>query len=238
MKNRPDVDSLVAAPHAAPAHNAASAVLLQQLQRELSHARAELACSQAALHQARARAQQAQHLAEHDSLTALPNRRCFMKHLDQGLVQGRVRLPATTAPSAASLLAVLYLDLDGLKSINDRHGHEAGDGLLRIVATRLARAVRSGDLVCRMGGDEFACLMDGVLNHQQLSQLACKLFDAVSAPLRLGLLELTVRPSIGIALLETGGDSTDALLRRADTAMYRAKRQQLGYAFFDPELDA
>jgi diguanylate cyclase (GGDEF)-like protein len=135
------------------------------------------------------------------------------------------------------VLAVLYLDLDGFKPINDRHGHETGDGLLRVVAARLARAVRSDDMVCRVGGDEFVCLLGDVLNRQQLSHLACKLFDAVSAPLRIGTLDLLVRPSIGIAVCPQDGDTTDALLRRADTAMYRAKRQQLGYAFFDATVD-
>jgi diguanylate cyclase len=241
VKNRPEPDALTPAPQGVPALQSASAELLHQLQRELTRTRAELVLARAELQQVHAREQQAQHQAQHDSLTALPNRRCFVERLDLDLLQCRLVPPARAASGAGPVqpcLAVLYLDLDGLKSINDQHGHEAGDGLLRIVATRLARAVRGGDLVCRMGGDEFACLVSGALNQQQLSHLACKLFDAVSAPLRLGLLDLTVRPSIGIALCQPLGDSTDALLRRADAAMYRAKRQQLGYAFYDGQFDA
>ena len=187
-----------------------------------------LARSQQDLAQAHAARLQASHRALHDGLTTLPNRDCFRQRLELELAQ---------PGCAASGLAVLYLDLDGLKLINDGHGHAVGDELLRIVAARLARAVRAQDMVCRLGGDEFACLLGNVFNRDQLSHLACKLFDAVSAPLKIGDLELTVRPSIGIAVCPTDGNNSDALLRHADSAMYRAKRQQLGYAFFDASSD-
>ncbi len=187
-----------------------------------------LARSQQDLAQAHAARLQASHRALHDGLTTLPNRDCFRQRLELELAQ---------PGCAASGLAVLYLDLDGLKLINDGHGHAVGDELLRIVAARLARSVRAQDMVCRLGGDEFACLLGNVFNRDQLSHLACKLFDAVSAPLKIGDLELTVRPSIGIAVCPTDGNNSDALLRHADSAMYRAKRQQLGYAFFDASSD-
>lgn len=189
-----------------------------------------LARSQQDLAQAQAATQQASHRALHDGLTTLPNRDNFRQRLDQALTQPGLAAPVPT-------LAVLYLDLDGLKQINDGHGHATGDELLRIVAARLARSVRAQDMVCRLGGDEFACLLGNVFNRDQLSHLACKLFDAVSAPLKIGELELTVRPSIGIAVCPTDGNDSDALLRHADSAMYRAKRQQLGYAFFDASSD-
>ena len=189
-----------------------------------------LARSQQDLAQAQAAAMQASHRALHDGLTALPNRDNFRQRLDQALGQPGFAPPGPT-------LAVLFLDLDGLKLINDGHGHATGDELLRIVAARLARSVRAQDMVCRLGGDEFACLLGNVFNRDQLSHLACKLFDAVSAPLKIGELELTVRPSIGIAVCPTDGNNCDALLRHADSAMYRAKRQQLGYAFFDANSD-
>ena len=134
-------------------------------------------------------------------------------------------------------LALLYLDLDGFKPINEHHGRAVGDSLLRIVAARLARAIRAGDCVGRMGGDEFACLLGGIDDRQQLSHLACKLFDAVSAPLQVGTLQLTLRPSIGIAICPADGATADTLLKRADAAMYRAKRSQSGYAFFEPGAD-
>ncbi len=104
--------------------------------------------------------------------------------------------------------------------------------MLRIVAARLARSVRADDMVSRVGGDEFACLLADVPSREQLSHLACKMFDAVSAPMKIGQLKLTVRASIGIAVCPTDGASAEALLKSADNAMYRAKRQNTGYAFF------
>jgi diguanylate cyclase (GGDEF)-like protein len=201
------------------------------LAAELGLAQAELAQCRLDLANTRAGERRALHRAHHDSLTLLPNREAFHQRLSEKLAQ-------PTEPAQRPRLAVLYLDLDGLKPINDRHGHDAGDDLLRIVAARLARAVRKDDLVCRMGGDEFACLLNEVLNRDQLGHLACKLFHAVSAPLKIGALELTVRPSIGIAVCPKDGATADTLLRSADTAMYRAKRKQLGYAFFDAGHDA
>ena len=166
----------------------------------------------------------ARHLALHDGLTSLPNRRFFRERLDHALSQVAPQRPA---------IAVLYLDLDGFKPINDAHGHATGDELLKIVAARLARAVRAGDMVGRLGGDEFACLLADSLNREQLTQLANKLVDAVSAPLQVGPLKLTVRPSIGIAICPTDGITAEALLNSADAAMYRAKRHNCGFAFFD-----
>jgi diguanylate cyclase len=165
-------------------------------------------------------ARRARHLALHDSLTALPNRRGFNERMDQAL-----------APPRAAL-AVFYLDLDGFKLINDSHGHGVGDELLRIVATRLAHAMRAEDMVCRMGGDEFACLLVDPMDREHLSGLACKLFDTVSAPVQVGTLNLSVRPSIGIAMSPTDGLAGDVLLRSADAATYHAKRQRMGYTFF------
>ena len=199
--------------------------------------------------------------ALHDSLTALPNRDHFRDLLVRALMKTEPALPDPLSlkqldkqlgnPSDTHVdkhvdnrvnklpsLALLYLDLDGFKPINDQHGRAVGDNMLRIVAARLARAVRAGDFVGRMGGDEFACLLGGIDDRQQLSHLACKLFDAVSAPLQVGTLQLTLRPSIGIAICPTDGGTADTLLQRADAAMYRAKRAQSGYAFFEPGDDS
>jgi diguanylate cyclase len=126
---------------------------------------------------------------------------------------------------------VLYLDLDDFKPINDLHGHAGGDEVLRIVAMRLTRAVRAGDVISRLGGDEFACLVADRLDREQLTRLARKLFDAVSAPLMVVELRLTVTPSIGIATHQGDAARPDGLVRRADAAMYRAKRTQCGIAF-------
>jgi diguanylate cyclase (GGDEF)-like protein len=127
----------------------------------------------------------------------------------------------------------MYIDLDGFKPVNDLHGHDIGDQLLRIIAARMSRTVRGEDMVSRLGGDEFACLLADVPDREAVSRLACKLFDAVAAPVKLGALELSVRPSIGIATCPGDGVSGAQLMKHADAAMYHAKRQRCGYAFFD-----
>ncbi|HEU5296673.1 MAG TPA: GGDEF domain-containing protein [Burkholderiaceae bacterium] len=194
------------------------------LERELVDVQAVLARSRAELADTRHGERRERHLALHDSLTGLPNRRCFGERLDQALTQVEPAHPG---------LVVLYIDLDGLKAINDRHGHDTGDELLRIVAARLRAALREQDVVSRLGGDEFACLLTDLLNREQLAHLACKLFDTVSAPMQIGECGLVVRASIGIATCPADGSTGAALLKHADTAMYCAKREQTGYAFFD-----
>lgn len=217
---------------------AESLALLARSAAERERLAAELAQSQAA--QARLRRElgntrdgerRAWHAARHDGLTRLPNREGFCERLERELSR------VASAPDGR-VLAVLFLDLDGLKPVNDCHGHLAGDQLLRIVAARLTRAVRREDMVCRLGGDEFACLVPAVLSRVQLAHLACKLFDAVAAPLQIGPLVLSVRPSIGIAVCPGDGATAQGLLHNADLAMYRAKRGGLGYTFFDPVHDA
>jgi diguanylate cyclase (GGDEF)-like protein len=198
-----------------------------QLERDLDKAQAELAEARAELAGTREGERRARHFALHDSLTGLPNRRHFGEQLDQLL---------SRAEGWPTGLTVLYLDLDDLKSINDLHGHDIGDELLRIVATRLRWALRAQDLVSRLGGDEFACLLPDLLSRDELSHLACKLFDTVSAPVQIGRCRLIIRPSIGIAACLADAVTATALLKQADIAMYRAKRDQSGYSFFgDPE---
>jgi diguanylate cyclase (GGDEF)-like protein len=164
----------------------------------------------------------------HDALTQLPNRSHFHERL-AGSLAG--------ADGSKASLAVLYVDLDGFKRINDEHGHGTGDATLCIVAQRLAHALRAEDTVCRLGGDEFGCLLVAPASREQLSMLACKLFDAVAAPLQVGALKLSVHPSIGIAMYPDDGVTGDTLLQRADAAMFRAKRRQQGYAFFERRSD-
>jgi diguanylate cyclase (GGDEF)-like protein len=195
----------------------------QRLEREFAEVQSALAQARAELVDTRDEERRARHLALHDSLTGLPNRRYFGEQLD--------RLLAPTAPPSPGL-AILYIDLDGLKAINDVHGHDVGDELLKIVATRLRWGLRAQDMVGRLGGDEFACLVSDRLNREQLVHLACKLFDTVSAPVQIGRCRLIVRPSIGITTYPADGATTAALVKQADIAMYRAKRDQTGYAFF------
>jgi diguanylate cyclase (GGDEF)-like protein len=194
----------------------------RRIERELVDVQVELA---AARHGER----RERRLALHDSLTGLPNRRHFSEQLDRALAEVEPAHPGLT---------VLYIDLDGLKAINDRHGHDTGDELLRIVAARLRAALRAQDAVCRLGGDEFACLLTDLLNREQLTHLACKLFDTVSAPMQIGENGLIVRPSIGIVTCPADGNTGAALLKHADTAMYCAKREQTGYAFFSEPAES
>jgi len=203
----------------------------EKLERELRTVRAVLARARASLKGTQAGEQRALHLALHDGLTALPNRRFFSQRLAEAVAGVSAEHPT---------LAVIFLDLDGFKPINDLHGHNAGDEVLGIVGSRLARAVRAEDMMSRLGGDEFACLVGDCRSADQLGHLAAKLFETVAAPLSLGGLTLHVRPSIGIAMYPADGTTSTALLRSADAAMYRAKQQQTGYAFCDrrPGTDA
>lgn len=196
----------------------------RQLQTEVCEVRVALAQTLSELVGTQAGERQALHQAQHDALTALPNRRFFFDRLEHELTRIAPVVPT---------LAVLYLDLDGLKQINDSHGQDAGDELLKIVAARLAGAVRADDTVSRLGGDEFACLLVNPPSREQLGHLAGKLIDSVSAPLIMGSLKVTVRPSIGIAVSPVDGSTVEALLRSADAAMYSAKRQRTGHAFVD-----
>ena len=195
-----------------------------ELLREIAQARLELARVHQELAGTQEQALQAQHLASHDALTELPNRACLHHRLSQLL---------PTAVAEHRSLAVLFLDLDGFKLVNDTYGHAAGDELLRIVARRLARTVRREDTVARLGGDEFACVLDGLATREHAMVLATKLGHAVRAPCRIGDAVITVGVSIGVALCPGDGDSPDDLLLQADMAMYRAKRAGTCVAFFD-----
>jgi diguanylate cyclase len=196
---------------------------------QIAALRALLAKTQEELTGAQEREKRARYLAFHDDLTALPNRRFFRERLDLAL---REEGGAGVRP-----LAVFYLDLDGFKALNDLYGHDTGDELLGTVARRLSHALRAEDLVSRLAGDEYACLITGLSCRKRLQQLAATLFHAVSAPFKIGVLELTVHPSIGIAMYPSDGSTTDQLLKAADSAMYMAKRLKSSYAFFRTDLE-
>src|SRR5581483_528485 len=166
----------------------------------------------------RARAEQA--LADqalHDHLTGLPNRALFLNRLNHALSRGE-RTP--------NRVAVLFLDLDGFKLINDGLGHDAGDALLVAVARRLRGALRPGDTLARFGGDEFTVLCDQLAEEDQALAVAQRLSDALLEPIGLpGGVEVVVSTSIGVAYSGRPDDSAEHLLRNADVAMYRAKEQ-------------
>jgi diguanylate cyclase (GGDEF)-like protein len=167
-------------------------------------------------------------LARHDALTSLPNRTLFLDRVEQGVI--RARRNDTT-------LAVLFLDLDGFKGVNDRFGHAEGDELLKIVAARLVACVRAVDSVARLGGDEFAVLLEGV-DAAQAELVAGRLLEGLDQPMVVESTEIFPRASIGIALGGAGASGA-SLLREADAAMYDAKSAGKGrYSTFRPELHA
>ena len=156
------------------------------------------------------------HLALHDGLTGAYNRTVFIDRVEHALAQEE-RAPTRTA--------ILFLDIDGLKRTNDRHGHERGDELIRAVADRLRTNVRRSDTVARMGGDEFAVLLEGVSDPAMIVLLARRLRGATSQPVRLhDGMDHAVSVSLGLAFSGAGGETAEALLRNADYAMYQAKR--------------
>jgi diguanylate cyclase (GGDEF)-like protein len=155
------------------------------------------------------------HRALHDDLTGLPNRVLFLDRLTYSLAQ---------TERQDSRVGVFFLDLDGFKAVNDRLGHLAGDALLRTMAARLLGWVRPGDTVSRFGGDEFIVLVREVDGPAQATRIAERLTVAVSAPIEIEGEEISVTPSIGIAL-GVGEERPDDLLDRADKAMYSAKRR-------------
>lgn len=184
---------------------------------------AALATAQAELAGTQDDERRARHEATHDALTSLPNGRHFRERLEKVVLRSSAEHGG---------LAVFYLDLDGFKSINDLHGHEVGDELLKIIATRMSRHVRSEDMASRLGGDEFACLRQGESDPVQLGRWAEKLYQLISAPMKIGNLDLAVLASIGIAIYPEDGATAAELLRNSDTAMYRAKRACRKVSFF------
>ena len=158
--------------------------------------------------------EQIEYQAYHDALTGLPNRRLFRDRLTVALAHAR-RLKST--------LAVMFLDLDRFKYVNDTLGHSLGDEMLKTVAARLATALREEDSIARMGGDEFTVLLPELNNPEDAASVAQKLLEAVGQPMRIEETELFITTSIGIALFPNDGDTAELLLKNADHAMYRAK---------------
>lgn len=152
----------------------------------------------------------ARRAALHDNLTGLANRSLFNDRLEHGLAQARRH---------GLTLAVFFLDLNGFKAINDQHGHDAGDAVLQTVADRLKENTRDDDTVSRIGGDEFLVLVMGVRDKQSVSHLAQKIASHIQAPCQLFVGQVSIKLSIGIARFPQDGDSAEALVKQADTAM-------------------
>jgi diguanylate cyclase (GGDEF)-like protein/PAS domain S-box-containing protein len=167
-------------------------------------------------------------LAQHDALTGLPNRTSFMERAQQRLVK---------ALSHQGTLALLFVDLDHFKRVNDSLGHLAGDAVLQTVAARLVAGLRASDLVARFGGDEFVVLLDGREGASDVAEVAAKLLNTIEAPIHGDGPSISITPSIGVALFPEHAQSAAELTRHADTAMYRAKAQgRARWAMFEPAM--
>ena len=165
---------------------------------------------------------EALHSSLHDPLTGLPNRALFNDRLEHGMEQARRH---------GWTLAVMFLDLDKFKTINDSYGHAAGDTVLLTIAGRLAETTRTDDTISRHGGDEFLYLLMEISEERDAAIVAKKIIQAVQVPCDIGGRELQVNTSIGISIYPKDGITVEALITSADAAMYRAKQGKTGYAF-------
>jgi diguanylate cyclase (GGDEF)-like protein/PAS domain S-box-containing protein len=193
--------------------------VLESLERTVAERTAQLQDAKA----------RAQHLADHDALTGLPNRRLLEDRLTQALAMSQRNREHT---------AVMFVDLDRFKNINDSLGHAAGDELLKEVSQRLVRQLRTGDTICRIGGDEFVLVLPQIKRLADVAQLAHKVIEQLSAPLLVEERELVVTPSVGIAVFPDDGRDAETLIRNADAAMYHAKEAgRANYQFFTEQMN-
>ena len=164
-------------------------------------------------------ARQQHYLANHDSLTGLLNRAAFQGRLEQSLLHARHN---------DGSVALLFIDLDGFKHVNDAEGHRAGDEVLRIVAQRIASTVRAGDTMARLGGDEFLVMLDREVTREVTDTIGHRIIDALQQGMKVDGRELRICASIGVAVYPPLEGDIDALMNRADQAMYAAKRAGKG----------
>ena len=179
------------------------------------------------LERSRLQAQLIDH-AYHDSLTGLPNRR---------MARDRIANAIKRAARTRQGLAVLWIDLDRFKQINDQYGHPVGDAVLQQTAQRLTERLRSSDTLARMGGDEFMALIEGTISREGAQALAEDLLEVLATPMQVDELELSVTASIGISIFPEDGETGDSLAQHADQAMYAAKFGCCGVLTFSPEMD-
>ena len=173
---------------------------------------------------------QLQHMATHDVLTGLPNRVLLADRLEQAIAQ---------ADRSGRPFAVLMVDLDRFKSINDSLGHEAGDELLRTVAQRLRAALRKVDTLARIGGDEFVVVLSEIAGPHDVETVISNVLGEISRPLELASIEVRTSPSIGVSLYPDDGADSQTLLKHADAAMYHAKKMGRNtFQFFAPDMNA
>ncbi|MCT0207233.1 GGDEF domain-containing protein [Synechococcus sp. CS-1332] len=193
------------------------------LESDLAETKAERDDLRDDLADARLETEEARQIALKDALTGLPNRLAFDQRLEYGLSQ---------AARHQWGLAVFFIDVDQFKSINDAYGHDWGDQVLQMVATRLTSFLRETDMVSRWGGDEFVCLLPEVKNHVDILHLAEHMVARIAEPCVLDGEVLRVRVSIGIAIFPAHGSTAETLLRHADVAMYEAKAAEKRVVLF------
>lgn len=170
---------------------------------------------QAALTEATRRQRESRHLAEHDDLTGLANRRALEARLHESLAE---------AQATQQRLALIFIDLDGFKQVNDRHGHACGDKLLGIVATRIANCVRAQDLACRYGGDEFVVMLTHLGDAATASGVAAEIAARIDGRYCIDGQDFAISASIGLACFPEDGALSQELLSHADASMYRCKQ--------------
>jgi diguanylate cyclase (GGDEF)-like protein len=181
---------------------------------ELADTKIDLAEARNDLSKSQAKEEETRQITLHDSLTGLPNRVLFEQRLEHGLIQ---------AKRHGWKLAILFIDIDKFKSVNDSYGHLLGDKVLIMVANRLQSSVREEDTVCRWGGDEFVCLLLNIDQEADVTRLAEKIVDRIAEAYEFKGTVFSIRPSMGIAIYPADGETADILFKNADTAMYKAK---------------
>jgi diguanylate cyclase (GGDEF)-like protein/PAS domain S-box-containing protein len=205
----------------------------ESLERAVSERTSELKAAnerlEAEIGERRQAEDRAQHLADHDALTGLPNRRLLEDRLTQALALSYRNRKQT---------AVMFVDLDRFKTINDSLGHAAGDVLLKEVAVRLAKQLRVGDTICRIGGDEFVIVLPEIKRSSDAANVAQKVIEGLSLPIQVEERDLTVTPSIGISVFPDDGRDAETLIRNSDAAMYHAKETgRCNYQFFTDQMN-
>jgi diguanylate cyclase len=193
------------------------------IETELADTKTDLAEVRDDLSEAQVKTEEAQQIALQDALTGLPNRVSFEQGLDQGLLQ---------AKRHGWGLAVLFIDIDKFKNINDSYGHDLGDQVLLMVANRLKSFLRDEDMVSRWGGDEFVCLLFEVKQEADVTSLAEKMINRIAEACEFNGTTLSIKASIGIAMYPADGETAEILFKNADTAMYQAKGTKKGVVRF------
>ncbi len=193
------------------------------IESELADMKIDLSEARADLSKSRAKEEETRQIAFQDALTGLPNRVLFEERLEHGLLQ---------AKRHGWRLAVLFIDIDKFKNINDSYGHNLGDRVLHMVANRLLAFVRGEDTVSRWGGDEFVCILLNVRQETDVARIAEKMVCRIAEACEFDETVFSVKASIGIALYPEDGETPDILFKKADQAMYQAKGTEKGVMLF------